>query len=375
MLLKFHSGKLSHVGPGGGVRLTQALSVQSEDVMCFGDSDPLPEGLQTTTRGKFHKTKLKRRRSPAEADQGEPQDPRKLSKLDSTASTLANNQQTSRQGPSSTQEPSKLRSSLANAADNDTDNGSLRIEQLHPQRSTQDCISFSSENTLPTGITKDTPLKYRTAYIEAHNAPEELYSYTFQAFVTLPFYSAVRFELKRSTKMTNSELAVCFDLISTTSQQDYKSSSRGWDPVYKMQEMSDNDMMYLLVRQAEGHIGADRASEHSHHAGVILGFLSFKLEPEDEELKMMRPVQYIYELHLDDRLRGRGLGGRMMKWAEDQARLVKVSKMMLTVFMVNEGARRLYEREGFVKDALSPEDRVTRRKVIKADYVIMSKEI
>lgn len=178
--------------------------------------------------------------------------------------------------------------------------------------------------------------------------------------------------------MRNSELAACFDLISKTSQQDYKSSSRGWDPDYKLEEMTHSDMMYLLVRQARGYVGVEEAGTQETDAdcsGAILGFLSFKFEPEDEEHAMMRPVQYLYEVHLDDRLRSQGLGSCMVKWAEEQSRLVNISKMMLTVFTVNEGAKRMYDREGFVRDALSPDDRVTRRKVIKADYIIMSKEL
>ena len=343
--------------------------------MCFGHSDSEGGGEQVTTRGKVHNTKLKRRRSPAEADQAEPQDPRKLSKLDSTVSTLTDNQQMSLQKLSDPQEPPKPTFPSLNNAGHD----SLRTEELRSPQNLEERTSLSSETTPPTPtITDDTPLEQRTAFVEAHNAPEELYSYAFQQFVGLELYSALHFELKRSTKMTNSELAACFDLISKTSQQDYKSSSRGWDPDYKMEEMSDKEMTYLLVRQAEGFIGVDRASEQSgseHHAGAILGFLSFKFEPEEEELKMMTPVLYMYEIHLDDRLRGQGLGGRMIKWAESQARLVKISKVMLTVFAVNEAATRLYHSQGFVRDPLSPEDRVTRRKVIKPDYIIMSKQL
>jgi ribosomal protein S18 acetylase RimI-like enzyme len=318
---------------------------------------------------------LKRRRSPAEADKTEPQDPRKLSKLDSTASTLAQNQQMFTQKPFDSQEAPEPTLPASNDADNDPP----QIEELQSARFPQKRTSLSSERTFPIpGIASDTPLDQRTAIIEAHNAPEELYPYIFQHFISLRFYSALHFEVKKSTKMSNSELAACFDLISKTSQQDYKSSSRGWDPDYKMEEMSDKEMMYLLVRQAEGYVGVDKDDEQDsseRHAGAILGFLSFKFEPEDEELKKMRPVQYIYEIHLDDRLRGQSLGGRMINWAESQARLASISKMMLTVFTVNEAARRLYEREGFAKDESSPEDRVTRRKVIKADYIIMSKEL
>jgi GNAT superfamily N-acetyltransferase len=237
--------------------------------------------------------------------------------------------------------------------------------------------SLSPASTLQsTSITDDTSFKQRTKFIEAHNTPEDLSA--FHHFAGLGFSSAIYLELKRSTKMRRSELAACFDLISNTSQEHYKASTRGWDPGYKVEEMTQHDMMYLLVRQAEGYIGVDKTTSPPPNAGSpggILGFFSFKFEPEDEEYEMMRPVTYIYEIHLDDRLRGQGLGARMIKWVEDQSRLVRISKVMLTVFTANEGAKKMYEREGFGRDPLTPADRVTRRRVIKTDYVIMSKEI
>lgn len=347
--------------------------------MCFGDSDLVGAREPKAARSMIGSMKLKRRRSPTGAAQVEPQDSRKLSKLDSTASTLANKQQTTLQKPSSVQEPPSQSPPPAVDANDAADNTSVRIEQLQSLQSVRESTSISSESTLSMPSIPDcTPLEQRTALIEAQAAHEAPHSYTYQHFAGLKLYPAIRFELKRSTKINNSELAACFDLISKTSQQDYKSSSLGWDPDYKMEEMTHKEMMYLLVRQADGYMGIDKVSGQGsdvNNAGALLGFLSFKLEPEDEEHHKMRPVQFIYEIHLDDRLRGQGLGGRMLRWAEGQARLVNISKTMLTVFTVNEGARRLYEKEGFVKDGLTPPDRVTRRKIIKADYMIMSKEL
>lgn len=348
--------------------------------MCFGHPDSEGDRGQVTLRGKTHPSLLKRRRSPAaEAGPADPQDARKLSKLDSTASTLAIDHQMPFEKEPGPQEPLGPSSALVNGADNNTDSNSLCIERLQSAQTLQERTSASLDGPVSApSIADEMPLEQRTAFLEAHNAPEELYSHTFQPFVDLQIYRALRFEFKRSTKMSNSELAACFDLISKTSEQDYRSSSRGWDPDYKLEEMSDREMMYFLVRQAEGYIGVDSVDNgdaSAPHAGAILGFMSLKLEPEDEELKLMRPVVYMYEIHLDDRLRGQSLGGRMINWAASQARMVKISKMMLTVFTVNENARRLYDREGFVKDASSPEGRVTRRKVIKADYIIMSKEL
>lgn len=343
--------------------------------MFFGNFDSNVEPEQMSTRSKIHKPELKRMRSSAKADYAELQGPRKCSKLNTTARSLVKNWSISSTKLSGPKQPPKPSSPPPYDADND----SLRIRQLHCPQTYQNRASQLSEYMLPrSSISEDTPLDHRLAFIEFYHASEELYIQTFQNFLDLPFFPALHLQLLRSTQMKNEELAVCFDLISKTSQQDYKRSSRGWHPTDKMVEMQDKEMLYLLVRQADGYIGVDKVSEQessSKHARSILGFLSFKVEPEDEEFQKMRPVLYIYEIHLDDRLRGQSLGGRMIRWAESQARLVKVTKVMLTVFTANEGARRMYEREGFVKDEASPEDRITRRKVIKADYIIMSKEL
>lgn len=373
--------------------LVQAVSVNWVDAMCFCHFELTEEKEQMAPHG-MSKTQLKRGRSPIEAWWVAYENPRKLSKLDSSVSTVASNWQPSPLAESSeknlpkpsspptidTNTATSTATSIAtNTETNTAPNTPNVTENVSP------CIdyfqsplsSLSPTSTLQSAsITDDTSFKQRTNFIEAHNAPEELSA--FHQFAGLSFSSAISLELKRSTKMRRSELAACFDLISNTSQEHYKASTRGWDPGYKVEEMTQHDMMYLLVRQAEGYIGADKATGPPPNAGSpgdILGFLSFKLEPEDEEYKMMRPVAYIYEIHLDDRLRGQGLGARMIEWVEEQSRLVRITKVMLTVFTANEGAKKMYEREGFLRDPLTPGDRVTRKRVVKTDYVIMSKEI
>lgn len=343
--------------------------------MCFGDADLVGETKQPTARGPTFKMKLKRRRSPPFEETAELLESRKLSKLDSTAPIIANVHE-SPPGKMMSIEEQPEHGSVVHAIDTDKD--SLRIYELH-SRDVREPTSVSSESTLTTSFTHGTPLVHRTAFVEAHNATEEFHSYTFQQFNSFASYSALHFELKRSTKMSSDELEACFLLIKETSQQAYISSSLGWNEANKFHEMNDKEMMYLLVRQADGYTGFDvvnKAKKQSvDYAGAILGFLSFKFEPEDEEHRMMRPVQYIYEIHLDDQLRGQGLGTRMLRWAESQARLVDIGKAMLTVFRVNEDARRLYEREGYRTDDLSPTDRPLRKKVLKCDYIIMSKEL
>ncbi|ORY11411.1 acyl-CoA N-acyltransferase, partial [Clohesyomyces aquaticus] len=157
------------------------------------------------------------------------------------------------------------------------------------------------------------------------------------------------------------ELEACFRLVETTSSADYKASSVGWHPVDKHQEMKEKDMRYILVRDQTPTV-------------PILGFLSFMLSHDDPPFEY-RPVLYIYEIHLDESVRGFGLGSQLLDIAEFIAKHGGFSKTMLTVFTSNDRAISLYQRRGYSKDQCSPADKKIRSRFIPADYQIMSKSI
>lgn len=189
----------------------------------------------------------------------------------------------------------------------------------------------------------------------------------------------LQFQLVRSASdLKKGELEACLALVEHTSGNDYRASSIGWKPRKKKEEMKDEEMIYLLVRQ--GAVGMQKNEEENKtretpkHHGKILGFMSFMFTYDDPPHED-REVIYMYEIHLEDRIRGRGLGSKLMTFLEMAARQSGISKTMLTVFASNESARALYEKLGYGKDACSPEDRVVRKRVIEADYVIMSKEL
>jgi GNAT superfamily N-acetyltransferase len=161
-------------------------------------------------------------------------------------------------------------------------------------------------------------------------------------------------------KITKIELDSCFRLIESTSRPDYESSSWGWHPKRKKREMKENEMRYLLVRSA------------GDEGNPVLGFLSFMLTHDSTPSV---PVLYIYEIHLSRALQGLGLGAHLMDLAEKIAENVAVEKVMLTCFLSNENAHSFYKKRGYVADVCSPEDRRTRNKVVKPDYVIMSKDV
>lgn len=161
------------------------------------------------------------------------------------------------------------------------------------------------------------------------------------------------------------ELDACLGLVHATSGHDYAASAMGWNPRRKRDEMLDADMMYLLLRPAP-------AVQGCHDA--ILGFTSFMFTHDDPP-HQDRPVLYIYEIHLHERLRGQGLGPRLIQFVENVARACHIRKTMLTVFTANTRAKGMYHSLGYSRDECSPDDRTTRNKVIPAEYVIMSKSI
>ena len=67
---------------------------------------------------------------------------------------------------------------------------------------------------------------------------------------------------------------------------------------------------------------------------------------------------FIYDIHLDPRLRGRGHGRETMKFVEARARELGLPKIELHVFGHNAIARKLYVSEGFVETSVTMEKRL-----------------
>ena len=175
-------------------------------------------------------------------------------------------------------------------------------------------------------------------------------------------------DLKTSRDLTKAELNSCFQLIESTSRPDYEASpSWGWHPKRKRREMKEDEMRYLLVRSIDSTQGSGISADEPS-----LGFLSFMLTHDSTPSV---PVLYVYEIHLSQALRKLGLGAHLMHLAESIAENIAMQKVMLTCFLSNKGAHDFYRKRGYVADSCSPEDRTTRNKVIKPDYVIMSKEV
>ena len=168
--------------------------------------------------------------------------------------------------------------------------------------------------------------------------------------------------LETSSSISHDDLRTCFNLIRSTSAQDYAASSVGWHPKQKLKEMRLPDLRYMLVRE----IVQDKTQ-----VSPIGGFASFMLTYEDGE-----EVIYVYEIHLTVGLRGKGFGKHLMTIIEEVGRRAGMAKCMLTVFSCNAAAIAFYTRIGYQIDEFSPEPRKLRNGVIKEpDYNILSKPL
>lgn len=155
-----------------------------------------------------------------------------------------------------------------------------------------------------------------------------------------------------------------------TSAADYKASVDGWNPLKKRREMRLLDLRYLLLAR-EGLIEEGHTEEERGLGRPVEGFLSFMLTWEDGV-----EVIYCYEIHLEERVRGSGVGKRLMGLLEEVGRKAQVEKAMLTVFKSNEKAVRFYERLGYVVDEFSPRPKKLRGGVVRElDYLILSKSL
>ena len=75
----------------------------------------------------------------------------------------------------------------------------------------------------------------------------------------------------------------------------------------------------------------------------------------------LRRVLYVWNIRIDERHRGRGLGRRAMVLAESEARRRGLTHIGLGVMGGNETARRLYRSLGYTETFVSMEKPVTRK--------------
>jgi len=130
----------------------------------------------------------------------------------------------------------------------------------------------------------------------------------------------------------------------------YERSEVGWIKSEKWEELFDEDARYILARDQNN---------------LIHGFVHLRFVVEDNQ-----DVLYCYEIQVNKISQSKGLGTFLMKLLELIAFYNGFSKIMLTVFDINEEAKTFYKNKlGYAVDPFSPDEDE------ECDYEILSKVI
>eukprot|EP00794_Sanderia_malayensis_P019947 gene19947-21900_t len=144
----------------------------------------------------------------------------------------------------------------------------------------------------------------------------------------------ISFSCKKSTTMTKDEKDVTMNLTKRNMQTLYEQSSWGWNDADKEEEMMDERAWYLLAKDQEDNV-------------VAISHFRFDFDNDDE-------VLYCYEIQLEKRVRGKGLGKFMLQILELIGFRAKMKKVMVTVFKDNTDAVQFFNNLKFIVDETSP---------------------
>lgn len=99
-----------------------------------------------------------------------------------------------------------------------------------------------------------------------------------------------------------------------------------------------------------------RIAKSTDHPGVVLGAIQLQMKGDPGDLHMpgfmrheLRTGEaYVEFIACHPNHTGKGVGSRLLSWADTYAREEGIKFISLEVMSANEGAIRLYERKGFV---------------------------
>lgn len=168
-------------------------------------------------------------------------------------------------------------------------------------------------------------------------------------------------QIHRQDRLTPQQLTQCYNLIRQLRPM-YISSGMGWNKQDKLDELTSEEMRYLLVFEESHSINGSSNCQSSHGisdppngspaASPVIAFASYvphTTEPiiTQDMITQELIVTYLYEVHVSRNFRGTGIGRALVDSVRDEMIAYSTKGLMLTVFNANSSALRFYYRYGF----------------------------
>uniref|UniRef100_UPI00358FE006 N-alpha-acetyltransferase 40 isoform X2 n=1 Tax=Myxine glutinosa TaxID=7769 RepID=UPI00358FE006 len=135
---------------------------------------------------------------------------------------------------------------------------------------------------------------------------------------------SARVECSQACSLSSITLDWAFGVTKTNMQAMYDKSDWGWSDQAKRDELQHADAWYLIAREADQ---------------KPVAFSNFRFD-----LDYGKPVLYCYEIQLEEKVHGNGLGTFLMRALHAIASSARMNKVVLTVFKHNVGARKFFSQ-------------------------------
>ncbi|KAG2350436.1 hypothetical protein BDR05DRAFT_22151 [Suillus weaverae] len=180
----------------------------------------------------------------------------------------------------------------------------------------------------------------------------------------------LHFAVKTSSELSDIERERIWSIFESNMHLFYTTSSFGWDPRSKKEEMFHPHARLVLCERCDD---TPSGSESIPSESRIVAYTIFRFEREAKQ-----NVVYCYELQVTEESRGLGVGKLLMGSLFDIGLRWRMKNVMLTVFKANSAASAFYKSLGFNLDPSSPgyaEEDDWQDEDLDCDYVILSKSI
>lgn len=141
------------------------------------------------------------------------------------------------------------------------------------------------------------------------------------------------------TRLAGDDLDWAFNIVKDNMEDVYDASGYGWDDDDKMRELTEDGTRFLLVRDA---------------ANSLVAFTHFRFTVQGEVMDVMcgEPSLFVWDLHVEEDIRRKGLGKHLLMVLELIARQQKMRVISVPIqFNDEEATNWIRTMRGFAPDA------------------------